>query len=349
MQTIERQTPLAHKFLEDIDRLYAQTSSSQNILLPEIYDEGFKDIVGIFVVYSDMTLKVEYSDVVPVLKAKKYPSKNIIVCFSGGRDSFVTARHYQKLGYNVMLYYVEGLNGVYSAGGSELEVVRKASDYLGLPLTVESIKYHGHHTWFEHPLKNMLLWSMALSWGILHDYSIKVATGNFSTARLDDNPFPVCAGDCIEVLNSFETIVRRFLPKFRMYHPSRNLQTTMNYFLKQPDELRYVVSCMTPIRFRNQFRERTIGNYSIDLLPNRCGCCWKDCTEYIWAVDHNIRPLDRPYYLHCINVLANTMKRERGRRPFFVFDVWNEYMLYPFKKSKLFEELNYARIPVIER
>ena len=349
MQTVERQTRLAHKLLYDIDRLYAQTSEPQNILLPEIYDEGFKDIIGIFGTYSDMTLQVEYSDVVPVLKTPKYPTKNIIVCFSGGRDSFVTARHYQKLGYNVMLYYVDGLNGVYSAGEHELQIVQRAAEYLGLPLTIESIKYHGHHTWFEHPLKNMLLWSMALSWGIYNEFSIKVATGNFTTASLDDNPFPVCAGDCIEVLRAFETIVRRFLPKFRLYHPSRNLQTTMNYFLKHPDELEYVVSCMTPIRFRNQFRERTLGNYNIELLSNRCGCCWKDCVEYIWAVDHNIRPLDRPYYKHCINVLANTMKRERGIRPFFVFDIWNEYMLYNFKKSKLFEELKYARIPVIER
>ena len=349
MQTVDRKTPLIHKCLYDIDRLYLQTSEPQKLLLPEVYDVGFKDIVGIFDVYSDMKLQVDYSDTVTPMKLPRYSTKNIIVCFSGGRDSFVTAKHYQKLGYNVLLYYVDGLNGVYSAGGHECEIVRKASDYLGLPLVVEELSYHGHHTWFEHPLKNMLLWSMALSWGVSHEYSIKIATGNFTTAKLEDNPFPVCAGDCIEVLNAFESIVRRFIPKFRMYHPSRNLQTTMNYFLKNPGELEYVVSCMTPIRFRNQFRNRTLSNYNIELLPNRCGCCWKDCTEYIWAVDHNIRPLDRPYYKHCINVLANTMKRERGIRPFFAFDIWNEYMLYPFKQSKLFEELKYARTPVIER
>lgn len=350
MQTVERKTDLAHKLLYDIDRLYAQTSSfDQKILIPEVYDKSFQSIVEICTTYSALKMNVSYSDTVERLKLPKYDPKNIIVCFSGGRDSYVTARHYVKLGYNVVLYYVEGLNAGYSAGGHEQRIVEGAAEQLGCKLVTESIRYHGYHDWFEHPLKNYLLWSMALSWGIRNGWSIKIATGNFSSSKLDDNPFAVCGGDCIEVLRSFETIVRRFIPSFHIYHSNRSISTTMNYFLRHYGELKFVGSCMTPVRFKNQFRERTIKNYGIELLPNRCGCCWKDCVEYIWSVDHKLVDINRPYYLHCINVIANTMRRERGWRPYFAFDVWNEYMLYPFKKSTLYEELQYARIPVIER
>ena len=92
----------------------------------------------------------------------------------------------------------------------------------------------------------------------------------------------------------------------------------------------------------DHFRERTEKNYSIELMPARCGCCWKDAVEYIWTVDHDIVPLNRLYYLHCFEVLRATMCKERRWFVHYVEIVWEEYLFYPMSKSKLYEELKDA-------
>ena len=124
--------------------------------------------------------------------------------------------------------------------------------------------------------------------------------------------------------------------------PNSNYQTACDIIAKEPKALEVLISCMTPNRFRRSFRERTIRNYGVDLLPNRCGCCWKDAVEYIWFTDRGLLPLNKPYYMHCLTVLANTHEKETGFRYFSMRGLWEDYFFYPISKSIMYEVIQDA-------
>lgn len=346
MQRVKSATSLCHSLLDEIDILYADLSVKREPrkLVPLVCDTSVRNLMGLFEGYADIHRSYVYvkKDTKP-LDIPEFSPKNIIVCFSGGKDSFAVARHYQGLGYNVYLYHLKGLNATYCGKYSEHLAAQKCAEYMGLPLTVEEISYSGYHEWTEHPLKNMVLAARALSWGIREGITTKVAVGSFKTAMLDDNAFEVCAGDCIEMWKAYDRIVRRIIPKFHTYIPNDNYQTAYEVLEKEPQALEVLISCMTPNRFRDAFRKRTERNYNIRLLPNRCGCCWKDCAEYVYFTDKGVLQLNERYYVHCLEVLAHTHEKETGARYSSIYELWNDYFFYPMSESKMYEVIRNAK------
>lgn len=344
MQSVNGTTFLCHPLLEELDVLYANLSviAEPKTLVPMVFDKSFEGIMDIFEQYSYVTRTFKYikEDIKPVL-LPNFDEKNIIVCFSGGKDSFSVARHYQKQGYNVYLYHLKGLNATYCGEYSEHLIAQKAADYLGLPLIIEELSYSGYHEWIEHPMKNMLMASRALSFGICSGITTRVAVGTFKTSFLDDNAFDVCGGDCVEMWKAYDKVVRRIIPKYKTLIVNKNYLSSFKTIAKEPKALEVLVSCVTPNRFRKAFRQRTIDKYHIGLLPNRCGCCWKDCAEYIWFADKGLVSLNKAYYIHCLEVLANTYEKENGVRMFSVNTLWDQYFLdYPIENSIMYEVIN---------
>lgn len=343
MQVVKGTTVLSHSLLSEIDLLYAEMSeqSERKHLFPLVLDKSLKNIVDIFEEYSDIKRDFKFvKEDIKQLDLPEYDEKNIIVCFSGGKDSFAVARHYQKLHYNVFLYHLKGLNATYCGEYSEHIMAQKAAEYMKLPLIIEEISYSGYHEWIEHPMKNMIMASRALSYGIREGITTQIAVGTFKSAFLDDNAFDVCAGDCIEMWRAYDKVIRRFIPKYKTLIPNSNYLSSFKYIQKEPEALEVLISCMTPNRFRKAFRERTEKKYKISLLPNRCGCCWKDCTEYIWFADKHILPLNKAYYVHCLEVIANSHYKETGIRYFSVRSLWFDYFLdYTIDNSIMCEEI----------
>lgn len=337
----------AHWLLDDLEQLYVQFSDFDvpkptSLLSRKYYDTSFKTLCDLFYQYSTLTeFPKEFKEYnVTPLELPEYNPKNIIVCSSGGKDSFATIRYYQKEGYNVYVYHIKGLNKTYY---DEWKISQAAAQKLGLPFILDSVHYSGNHIWVEHPMKNMIMANMALSYGIRHNITTKIATGNFNSSFLADCAFGVCGGDCNDMWEAYEQIVNRFIKGFQVYRPNLNYQVAYELLAKDADLLQYTISCVTPVRFRKLFRDRTEKNYNIKLLPNRCGCCWKDAVEYIWFADHNVLELNKEYYFHCIEVLAYTTSKELG----FIRNVkrlWSLYFFYPMEESKLYKELDNAFI-----
>ena len=337
-----------HWLFDGLEELYRITSSSSQDsqatrLFPVVLDERLKMILDIFEEYSTKDFEpVEFEKMsTDRLRLKKFDPKNIIVCYSGGKDSFSVIRHYQKLGYNVYAYHLRGLNFHYH---DEWEVAEKAAEKFGFKLIIDHVSYSGQHDWVEHPMKNMIMATMALNYGIKHDIGIKIAVGTFRTARLDEAPFDVCGGDCIEMWKVYEKFVRTLIPGFRIYVPNLNYKTAYNLLKKEPESLQFTISCMTPNRFRNQFRNRTQNRYHVDLLPNRCGCCWKCATEYVWFCEHGVLEYNEEYYKHCFEVLANASTQESGYvyNVYTVRGVWDNYFFEstePIERSKYGKEI----------
>lgn len=335
-----------HWLLDDIERLYAEISDRtfvQNSAFPLTYDSSFHDLLDVLYVFGGIEFPdniEEPKDIKPI-EVPTYNPKNIIVCFSGGKDSFSVLRHYMKMGYNVYPFHIRGLNKVYL---DEWKIAEEACNQLGLKLHIETIKLSGNHKWIEHPMKNMLMLNMALHYGVSKGITTKIATGNFRTSSLFNSPFDVCGGDAMDMWETYVQIVKRIIPKFKLYVPNLNYETAFKALQKEPQYIPYTISCITPNRFRGEFRQRTMKNYNIDLMQNRCGCCWKCAVEYMWLADANILDYNESYYLHCIEVLANTIEKETGHCPNNVNFVWGEYMFYPMNKSKAYKELQNAII-----
>lgn len=250
---------------------------------------------------------------------------NMIVCFSGGKDSFATILHYMNKGYDVTLYHVTGLNKHYT---KEIYSVDAIANELKLPFVIEDISYKGQHEWIEHPLKNIVMVNMALNYGLQHNLAYKIAVGDFFTTKLVDNVFEVCGGDCADFLRTWEKIVP--IKNFHIYLPFRNYHNSYNMIMRYGKQnlLPHIQSCMTPNRFRELFKKRTESKYHIELLPERCGCCWKCAIEYIWMVDHDVFSLNKDYYKHCLSVLRNNLVKEQGILYNSVIDVWEHYFFY---------------------
>lgn len=348
MQRVNGTTILAHLLLAEIDTLYANLSEleERKQLVPCTFDKSLKGIVDIFEQETDEKRHFKYvNESIKPIELPTFDKKNIIVCFSGGKDSFAVARHYQKLHYNVYLYHLKGLNATYCGEYSEHLSAEKAAEYMGLPLIIEEISYSGYHQYVEHPLKNMVMATRALSCGISRGITTRIAVGTFKSAFLADNAYDVCGGDCIEMWKAYDKVIRRIIPNYRTLVPNDNYLDSFKVIEKEPKALEVLVSCMTPNRFRRAFRERTESNYGVNLLPRRCGCCWKDCAEYIWFADRGLIPLNKRYYIHCIEVLANTKAKEDGIKFFSVRALWGEYFLdYPIEDSIMYEEIANAII-----
>ena len=349
MQSVKHESQYrnAHWLLDEVEMLYADLSSNADDsgkLVLSTYDSSLQPIFNVFQKYAYdrefPNLCFENKDVKP-LKLPKYDPKNIIVCYSGGKDSLSVVKHYIDMGYNVYAYHIKGLNKTYI---DEWEVAEKAADVFGFKLIIENMSYIGNHSWVEHPMKNMIMANMALSYGISHNITTKIACGSFYSAHLDDIEFDVCAGDTIDMWHIYEDVVKRFIPRFHIYVPNKNMYTSYNMILRQPELLKYTISCLTPYRFRKLFKKRTENNYSVKLMNNRCGCCWKCAVEYIWFCDHNILEYNKEYYIHCIEILTNTMEQEMGYRTYNIDHIWKNYIFYPMKKSKAYEELKNAII-----
>lgn len=337
----------ASPLLDEIESLYSILSVERANLVKSklgispVYNSCLYKIYDMFTEYSIFAVAdLTFADK-PVAKIQldTYDPKNIIVCYSGGKDSLSVIMHYKAMGYNVFAYHVRGLNKTYF---DEYQVAEKAAADLGFELIVDSVGYSGEHCWVEHPMKNMILANMALSYGIRHKIGTKIAFGNFYSSYLFENVFEICGGDCTDAWETYEYAIQKIIPKFKIYRPNKNLQTAYNYLTKHPEHLPYTISCITPYRFRKQFTKRTENNYKVKLMPNRCGCCWKCATEYLYFADVGVLEYDKKYYLHCIEVLGNTLRKDFGYTISNINIIWDYYMFYPITKSKAYKELKNA-------
>lgn len=337
--------------LDKLETLYADTSEKRitrrgTRLIQHEYPQAFRNIMQLFE-QAGYEYNLTYtSKTFQKLNVQNMDSRNIILCFSGGKDSLAALLHYQKRGYNVIPYHVTGLNKSYT---TEIDSARTIAEKLELPLIVEDISYKGRHDWVEHPLKNIIMAGMALNYAIKNNIGYKVAVGNFYTARLADNAFEVCAGDCIEMWKAWEKVIQTVIPKFHVYVPLQTYHTSYNILIRSRAE--YLVpdvqSCMTPNRFRKLFRNRTQKKYKTQLMPDRCGCCWKCAVEYIWMVDNapgTYLERNRDYYIHCLEILLNTCKKEMNMLYYVIGDLWKHYFFYPMSRSAFGRELQDAVI-----
>ena len=341
MQIVKRVNPNVSPIMDDIDRLYCQLSEEEKTIpfVAQRYDSSFQMVVGTFLECSGYTWTIEFEER-EYAQLQPIENNNLILNFSGGKDSVASALKYKEEGYNVYLYHMRHINPALS---DEWEKAKKLADMLGLPIYFDDIHFSGHHMWMEHPMKNMLIANGALSYGIREGIGTRVAFGNYTTSYLEDNAFDRCAGDCMDMWEAYEEIIHRVLPEFTIEANLENMGDTLNILVDHRDLLENTLSCLCRHSLRDYRHNWVKEKYGIELFPYRCGSCYKCCVEYIYMADHDKFPFSAEYYKYCLGQLYRVARAEKIRVR-GVADIWNNFIFYPMEKSRLYYEMTRTKL-----
>lgn len=225
----------------------------------------------------------------------------VVVCFSGGKDSVATAIKCRDMGYDVKLYHVHGINHSYP---DEIDKARNVAKYLGLPLYVETIKLSGKSVYFENPLKNQMICTMALDWSDKNGYGHRIAFGDFRNDHRERAIFGTNWTDTVEMWEAYTSYIRNDYPDFEVLILFDNYFQTMDVVAQDRKLLEMIQGCIAPSRYREYWRGKNVAKYGDKIiLPHRCGSCWKCCREYVHLADNGILPMNEQYYKKCLQVL----------------------------------------------
>lgn len=333
MQSIKHDYINIHPVFDELEAFYTLTSArpTENPLFSRVFDVSFTQLTDLYAECANVKISAKYAKKPWVkLDLSKYDSKNIIVCFSGGKDSIAAVLHYLKLGYNVYLYHMRHINFALS---DEWQIAEEFAQYMNLPLYIDEITLSGHHDWVEHPMKNMIIANGALNYGIRETIGTKIAFGNYYTSTVDDDNFSFCGGDDKETWQAYEKIIQRIIPKFRMYICLQNVGTTLKAVCRNKQLLDLSVSCIGRANLRQHKHDWVQKKYGIILPRHRCGQCYKCCIEYIYMADHDLIEYSEDYYKYCLQKLQKNSEQE-GDYLYSIDDVWDRYIFYDRRKSK---------------
>lgn len=267
-----------------------------------------KPIVDVLLSGLKRDVNVRYIDGNNIVPNPIERNNKIVVAFSGGKDSVSTAMKYKNMGKDVQLFYVSGINKSYP---DEMEHAQTIAKTLGLPLHIDYVKQGGKTSFKESPIKNQIIASMALNFAVEHCGCCSVAFGDFVTDNVNNSQFYESWSDTQEMWDAWLELVRLYVPNVELLIPFNTYNETLDIITDNKELQSLTCSCILPYRFRKMTREGNIKKYNVDLLPNRCGSCWKCCTEYIFMVDKGVVPINEEFYKHCLDFLKSKLPSVR--------------------------------------
>lgn len=334
MQTIKHEQLNIHPIFDEIERFYQAVSekSNQSLIAP-VFDYSFQELQDLFNSFTDTDFNFNFiNKPFTTVKLPRRRKKNIIICFSGGKDSLAVVLYYMQLGYNVYLYHLKHINPpLYDEVDRAIEIAK----VLDLPIYVDTVKLSGKHDYIEHPMKNMIIANGALQYGIKEKIGTDIAFGNYSTSTVYDDNFEYCGGDDIETWRVYEKIIQRIIPKFKMHLVLSSLADTLEIVCHNKELLEMSVSCLGRASMRNYWHDWVKNKFEIILPKYRCGRCYKCCIEYIYMTDHELQEYNEEYYKYCFNNLKKNFDTETGIKHNDL-EVWDHYFFYDIKESQCY-------------
>ena len=293
-------------YLLTCSRLFSMFSNLEEIdTLASEYeiDWNAHELVNVLLCGLGRNVEISYG------KEKIVPSamqrtNSVVVAFSGGKDSVATAMKLKKEGRDVHLFYVNGINKAYP---DEMRHAKELAGKLELPIHVEYVSQVGKTSFKESPIKNQIIASMALNYAINEKIGTSVAFGDFTTDNTSNSQFFESWSDTTEMWNAWLLLVNVYIPNVELIIPFKTYNETLDIISENTEMLEMVCGCILPYRFRNMTRTKNEEKYHIRLLPNRCGSCWKCCTEYIFLADKGVVEINVDFYKHCLDFLVGKL------------------------------------------
>jgi len=334
MQIITREQPNIHPIFNQFDKLYTELSEHTNSkkLVSAVYSDVFNPLIDLFKKYGYQGDIITRTKQLPPAILPDNNHKDVIVCFSSGKDSIATVKYFLDKNYNVYLYHMRHINPpLYD----EYIQAEKLADYWNIPIYIDTIKLSGKHDYIEHPMKNYMIANGALQWGIREGITTNIAFGNYFTSTLESDNFEFCGGDDLEMWEIYNSIIQTIIPCFEMKIVLSSLNETLGKVCPDKELMEMSVSCLGRASMRTHWHDWVKNKYGITLPKHRCGRCYKCCVEYIYMTDHDLQEYSEEYYKYCFNNLRKNLQREDGIK-YSDEEVWQHYFFYGRDRSKIF-------------
>lgn len=243
-----------------------------------------------------------------------FNNKDVLVGFTGGKDSVSTVLKLKELGYNPILFYLKGINRSYP---NEHIIVNQLAIELNCPVVMPVIKLSykkGEKSHFiENPIKNQYILSLMVDYGIEHGIKL-YSMGNHTKDVYESTNVFAGLSDALELFEHFESFIKLHFPQFKYITPLHDDHEAYTILSDHPNIIEKVMSCMGAYRYRNRLSKLNSEKYSITVLPNRCYSCYKCCAEWIYynrcsVVGFEDNPL---FYKHCIDILRKNIESVSG-------------------------------------
>lgn len=342
MQTIKHEYQNMHPIFDALERFYAYVSDidhSKELIRP-VFDSSFSGLCETFHAYVNTPMPMLKNKNYEPLQLQSYDEQNVIVCFSGGKDSIAVALKLKEMGYNVFLYHAWHINPSFS---DEVDCAREAAKVLDVPIYVDDIRFSGHHDYMEHPMKNMVIANGALHYGIREGIGTRIVFGNYISSTLDSNVFDRCAGDCMDMWDFYNVIIQQVMPEFHVEAYLENMGDTLELITSNRELLDVSLSCLCRHSLRPYRHDWVKSKFGVDLPKHRCGSCYKCCVEYLYMADHDLIEFSEDYYKYCLVQLRKVCKAE-DMPVYTIMDLWDRYCFHSFNESKLGSNLFTALI-----
>lgn len=288
-------------------KLYSGFTRERSIIeVPADYKE-IADLVIQKIGWRTKTIAKEYE--YPLVKFQA--NKKMLIGLSGGLDSVYLMHKAIDAGYEVTAVHVAGLNGK-SIAKVELASAQRLANIAGANFI--SVNFmQPPQEFIDNPFKNQLILSMMLDIGITKGI-YRYGLGSDWTTPLSEAATGYTITDSIEVNKGFWNGVVKHIPEAELCFINENekkYERLKYLFTNHRESLENVVSCISPIRFRGLYRKQNIKKYGVDLLPGRCGSCYKCCMEYILLAEAQLIKKDARFYEHCWTALATSQTAHR--------------------------------------
>ena len=206
----------------------------------------------------------------------------VLVGFSGGKDSTAAALRLQAMGLRPVLWHLKGINPSYPR---ELAAAAGVARATGFPLKVVQVRHRGRSPYIENPTKNQLILATAVDYG-LRTGAGHHAQGGLAVDSASELAFGSGYSDAVEC---YQTAAAFFASAVQGFHfHARLLKNDTDSFMvvakHAPHLFPHIQSCMMPVRYRGRLREQNMQKHGVQLLPERCGSCYKCGLEYLHFV-----------------------------------------------------------------
>lgn len=235
---------------------------------------------------------------------------DILVGFSGGKDSTAAAIKASMLGGNPILFYVQGINKAYPR---EKDAATELAGKLGFDIVYEKVTVTGSSAFVENPIKNQYILALMVDYGMLSGVS-NFTQGNLMEDTCSELDISFGYSDGWEMFEAtrpyFESLIKQYKYHHLVKNDSDSLSTIINHDISL---LLHTQSCMTPIRYRGKLHKDNQKKYGVSLLPERCGSCYKCCLEWLHLMAWDKADKNDGFARHCVDILVRGLSRTFGR------------------------------------
>lgn len=267
-----------NQFIDYMLYLFQVTSEETYPTTIHIPTPAFNDYIEILYERSNQPLpEIIVDNNYPIINIQDNPNQ-VVLAFSGGKDSVAHAAYLKDNNMHPILYFVKRANRSYP---NEYNVSLDIAEMLQSPMVVDELHYSGKVTKAESPVKNHLILSLIIDY-MQHNNLTRCACGTYLEDTLQKTSTHFGLSDAYEFYRAFEKGVQSFFPNFHWLCWFHSEVHALSYLVNaHPELIPHYQSCILPDRYRKNIKINNEKKYHITLMPNRCLSCWKCCQEYL--------------------------------------------------------------------